>query len=146
MISFQLHGVDELRRRLSPFRLEQAVTTSLKLVARELTSEVRKRTPEGKTGKLRRTLRILARGDGFVVAFAQPYAGFVEFGTRPHMIFPRKAKALRFVVGGRVVFAKHVRHPGTKGAHMVERTLHEEGPRMLALFRREVMRAMEAGP
>jgi len=55
------------------------------------------------------------------------YAGFVEFGTRPHVIVPRNRKALRFAasaagrrltgsprVGAAVVFAKRVMHPGTK--------------------------------
>lgn len=72
-----------------------------------------------------------------------PYAGHVEYGTRPHLILPldyhwgsRRAQrptsrvtgkrvsgvsagagrgmALRFTVGGRVVFRRSVRHPGTR--------------------------------
>lgn len=43
-----------------------------------------------------------------------PYAKFIENGTRPHVIVPRNAKALRFVVNGQVVFAKKVNHPGTR--------------------------------
>lgn len=35
-------------------------------------------------------------------------------GTRPHIIRPRNAKVLRFKVGGKVVYASLVRHPGTK--------------------------------
>lgn len=42
------------------------------------------------------------------------YALYVHEGTRPHVIRPRRAKALRFEVGGRVVFAKMVRHPGVR--------------------------------
>lgn len=42
------------------------------------------------------------------------YARFVEDGTRPHVIRPRTAKALRFTVGGQVVFARYVNHPGTR--------------------------------
>lgn len=42
------------------------------------------------------------------------YAVFVHEGTRPHLIRPRTARALRFDVGGRTVFAKSVHHPGTK--------------------------------
>ena len=42
------------------------------------------------------------------------YAGFVHEGTRPHVIFPRRARALRFNVAGRTVFAAKVNHPGTK--------------------------------
>ena len=36
-------------------------------------------------------------------------------GTPPHIIRARRRKALRFVVGGRVVFRRQVRHPGTTG-------------------------------
>lgn len=40
-------------------------------------------------------------------------AGFNEYGTRPHVIRPKRGKALRFQTGGRVVFARRVNHPGT---------------------------------
>lgn len=42
------------------------------------------------------------------------YALFHHEGTRPHVIRPRRAKALRFVSGGQVIFASKVNHPGTK--------------------------------
>lgn len=43
-----------------------------------------------------------------------PYSAFVHQGTRPHVIRPRNASALRFEVGGRRVFASSVNHPGTR--------------------------------
>lgn len=42
------------------------------------------------------------------------YAGFVAGGTIPHPIRPVRARVLRFKVGGDVVFAAHVNHPGTQ--------------------------------
>jgi phage gpG-like protein len=44
------------------------------------------------------------------------YAKIHEFGgqTPPHDIYPSKAKALHFTIGGREVFAKVVHHPGSK--------------------------------
>ncbi|QRY48157.1 hypothetical protein JVX93_16055 [Mycolicibacterium boenickei] len=42
------------------------------------------------------------------------YALHLHDGSRPHVIRPVKAQALRFQIGGRTVFAKLVRHPGTK--------------------------------
>lgn len=44
------------------------------------------------------------------------YGKIHEFGGRtpPHDIYPKKADALHFVVGGREVFAKVVHHPGSK--------------------------------
>lgn len=49
-----------------------------------------------------------------------PYAPFVEFRTKPHIILPRNAKVLRFVVGGVTVYAKKVKHPGSKAMPFVE--------------------------
>lgn len=42
------------------------------------------------------------------------YASFVSDGTKPHLIQARRARYLHFFVGGREVFTKRVRHPGTK--------------------------------
>jgi hypothetical protein len=42
------------------------------------------------------------------------YGYWVREGTPPHDIFPRYKKALRFDIDGDIIFAKHVRHPGTK--------------------------------
>lgn len=43
-----------------------------------------------------------------------PYSAFVHQGTRPHVIRPRNAAALRFQMGNRTVFASSVNHPGTR--------------------------------
>lgn len=51
--------------------------------------------------------------EGGVTAHAD-YAAAVHEGSRPHIIRPRRAQALRFEVGGRTVYARMVRHPGTK--------------------------------
>ncbi len=44
------------------------------------------------------------------------YARIHELGgtTRPHVIRPRRAKALAFQMGGRQVFARAVNHPGSR--------------------------------
>lgn len=48
-----------------------------------------------------------------------PYAGFIEAGTRPHVIVAH-GKALRFVVGGQLLFRKRVFHPGTSPQRVIE--------------------------
>lgn len=45
------------------------------------------------------------------------------FGTPPRIIRPRRRKALRFITGGRVVFATRVRHPGTTANPYLQRAL-----------------------
>lgn len=56
----------------------------------------------------------LPEGPAVEVGSEEPHALLHHEGTRPHMIFPKTARALRFEVGGRVVFAQSVDHPGTK--------------------------------
>lgn len=50
---------------------------------------------------------------GTVVA-DDPKALMHHEGTVPHIIAARKAKSLRFKSRGRIVYAKVVRHPGTR--------------------------------
>lgn len=52
-----------------------------------------------------------------------PYAGYVRWGTRPHLIRARRAKALRFEIQGKEIFAKQVHHPGTKPNYFMERAV-----------------------
>lgn len=59
-----------------------------------------------------------------------PHAVFVEYGTRPHAIEPRRARVLRFVQAGQVRFAKRVWHPGTKPTHFMDDAA-TEGARFL---------------
>jgi len=44
-------------------------------------------------------------------------------GTAPHIIRARRKKSLRFTVGGKVVFRRQVRHPGTTGTHFLTKSL-----------------------
>lgn len=63
------------------------------------------------------------------------YAGFVNDGTPRHFIRPiggrsarnnsKKPGMLRFIVGGRVVYARVVDHPGTKARPFLDRALRE---------------------
>jgi hypothetical protein len=76
-----------------------------------------KRVVPVRTGTLRRSItsRVEDGGNRGVVGTNVPYARPVHEGSKPHIIRPRRAKALRFQAGGETVFAKFVRHPGTRG-------------------------------
>ncbi|WP_037899876.1 hypothetical protein [Streptomyces sp. NRRL S-350] len=65
------------------------------------------------------------RGLQGVVSCDHPATLFVLNGTRPHVIRPRRAKALRFEVSGHVVFAARVNHPGTRANNFLGRALRE---------------------
>jgi hypothetical protein len=52
------------------------------------------------------------------------YLGYVLAGTPPHMILPH-GQALRFMIGGEVVYAAAVFHPGTSPNNFMLRALPE---------------------
>lgn len=76
-----------------------------------------------KSGRLRGTIRIEEGGNlrgvaaSVTVVAGRPgmrYTGWHHDGTRAHDIYPTRKQALKFTGGGGVVFARRVRHPGTK--------------------------------
>lgn len=52
------------------------------------------------------------------------YALMHHEGTRPHMIFPKEREVLRFSAGGRIVYTRAVRHPGTRPNRYLSSQLH----------------------
>lgn len=65
------------------------------------------------------------RGLAAYVISEHPATQYVIYGTRPHVIRPRRAHALRFEVGGRAVYAAYVHHPGTRPNDFLARALRE---------------------
>jgi hypothetical protein len=63
------------------------------------------------------------RGLQGVVTCDHPAVFYVLDGTRPHLIRARRAKFLRFEVGGQVLYRKVVRHPGTDPNDFMGRAL-----------------------
>lgn len=71
------------------------------------------------TGRLAREIHPEIINQGFTLISnvrseaGYSYTGVTRLGHRTAYIYPRKAKALRFTIGGRVIFAKRVRgyHP-----------------------------------
>ena len=51
------------------------------------------------------------------------YLGYHHDGTPPHVIRARRRHALRFTIGGRVVFVRSVHHPGSRGTRFLTRAL-----------------------
>lgn len=91
-----------------------------------------------KTGKLAKSWKqtpAVEQGDGYMteVGTDVDYAPYVENGTglygpkhAKYLIKPRApGGTLRFVVDGKVVFAKYVWHPGSPGAYMMAKSLNE---------------------
>lgn len=74
--------------------------------------------PDPSHGHLRDTIvKRFGNSNGELSIFVgsdHPIALLHHEGTSPHEIIPRNAQVLRFTIGGTVVFATHVSHPGTK--------------------------------
>lgn len=92
------------------------------------------------TGRLRSSIRVERRSffgfrSRWIIGSDVEYAEMVHDGTRPHIIRPRRARALRFRMGGRIVYAKFVRHPGTRARPFLDRALREVSARLGFDFR-----------
>jgi hypothetical protein len=91
------------------------------------------RTAPRRTGRLAESVRIIQGLDYVRVGPTVPYAVFVEYGTRPHEILPRHAKALRFEAEGKTIFAKRVWHPGFQPRFFMFHALQAAEPRIREL-------------
>jgi len=109
--------------------LSRASLRNVSDVADQVEVQAKILAPVGQTGHLRGSIRKIPvfsiRGPTFRVEATASYAPFVENDTRPHDIKARNAKFLRFRVGGRVVYAKIVHHPGTKGQHFLAKAVRQ---------------------
>ena len=101
------------------------VGIDLRRRARRVEAAARRRAPGSMKDGIVSGLRGSGKNLHAYVASTHPASEFVINGTRPHQIRPVRAKALRFRVGGRIVYAKLVRHPGTKPNDFLNKALRE---------------------
>ena len=117
--------------RINELRFSPAGPVGRDLTKRLRTLELRGRTSAGvDTGALRANisrseLKKIRTGLEGRVGSSKKYAAAHHEGARPHVIVPRKAKALKFKVAGKVVFARRVNHPGNRPNPYLARWLRE---------------------
>lgn len=95
---------------------QSQITTQQVLIesANHILAEMESRVPV-KTGKLRTSLSIRIETNKVIIGPHTSYDAAVEFGSKPHVIVPKKpGGVLVFTVGGTKVFTRKVRHPGTR--------------------------------
>lgn len=85
-------------------------------------------------------------GQSVAVGSDSPIAPFIEYGTRPHTIRPRAARALAFDAGGGTVFATVVNHPGTRPSPVLENALTESEPGIAELVNDALTTVATGGP
>jgi hypothetical protein len=127
----RVEGVPELTARLEA--VQDVPKTMLRRVGIRAVAEQKRRVAR-KTGNTARTIRLVSVTRTAATTDVSGAGPYLESGTKAHEIRPRRAKVLRFgaagaskTLGGRVrtgevrrlgkgafVFARAVRHPGTK--------------------------------
>lgn len=105
--------LDDLRLQLT-----RKVTTAARILSDDWERELKDNSPVD-SGEMREATKtdVSARFGGITVTATvdTDYAEMVSGGTRPHVITPRTARALRFVASsGEVVYAQRVNHPGAQ--------------------------------
>lgn len=155
-LQIQIQGINELRMALRhyPKISEPILQRAIEATSAVFAKHTLKNDPvPWRTGNLLQSFRFTtARLQARWFPTAK-YAPFVEYGTRPHMIFPRNAKVLawqkggggKYVTGasgkryyksskGIMVFAAHVRHPGTRAKPFMKKILQRSTPDVSKLF------------
>lgn len=87
-----------------------------------------------KRGWLRASIHAEQNGAGRTVIMGSthaPYARFVEYGTRPHYIYPRLKKALWWPTAGHP--RRSVYHPGTRAYHVITGAAYDAAKRGLPI-------------
>lgn len=123
-ITIQTTGLKEVRGELLqlPERLEREVIRQMSEIA--LRSVEAGAARHNKTGAMFQSIFNRAVPGGREVGHdpqRAAHAMFVIFGTRPHKIYPKNKKALRWAGGGGFIFARFVNHPGYIGDNYMTR-------------------------
>ena len=95
-------------------RMQRAVMLNFRAGGRPAWAglKARRGRPLLDTGRLRDSITAASDSKQAVVGTGVSYAPYHQFGTAPHVITARRAKALAFKVGNRTIYRKSVNHPG----------------------------------
>lgn len=126
------------RLRGATVRLAAEAERAVQETAAEAREAIAKDYWQDRSGDAARETKILVLGRfARRVRVGVPYAKVLDEGSDPHVIEPRRAKALHF--GGR--FAARVNHPGTRGFDFVRKESAKAKRRLRARLRRAIARA-----
>lgn len=111
-------AIDAFRRM--PDKFSKTMRLTMKKAVRDLKSYAQQNHLfTSRKGNLERSISSDVSDDPltgvvFVDLGVAPYGIYVHEGTKPHSIFPKRKKALRWAQGGGFIFSKDVLHPGTE--------------------------------
>jgi phage gpG-like protein len=154
MITMQIIGARELVARLDamPGRVKDGLARAVARLGLELQRKVQAEKLTGqvlkvRTGSLRSSINTEISEAAEEVAASVGtnirYARIHEYGVdHPWLIEAKAAKALRFEIGGRTVFARSVRHPPLPERSFLRSALREMQPKIEAGLREAVAQAI----
>lgn len=144
-IHTEIHGLRDILGRYTRTDISDIAHRELGGVRDRAVALTRDEAP-ARTGELRRGIHASIRRNPIRldVFSPVPYTTYVLKGTKPHTIFPRFARVLRFAVGGKIVFARRMRHPGTRPNRFDARAFGRLLPELTAAAQRIKARTYSA--
>lgn len=110
--------------------LKNATASTLQEAGFKIEEEAKKAAPVD-SGYYRNNIGFDGRNK--VIANAD-YSAALEYGSKPHIIEPKTAKALHFKSDGQDVFTKRVKHPGTKPLAVMRNAAHKVQKQVGGMF------------
>lgn len=148
-ISVKITGEVELERTLKriPDQLEAMIPYALEETGNRAV-EAMKSLVRVKTGLLRDSIYTMRDPGGQRIGVAAPHGVFIEAGTRPHVITPRRPGGLLRWESppGTVHWAKRVQHPGTRPYPFFKPVVMIIPRMMREIFNVEASRVMRVEP
>lgn len=111
--------VTQLQKLRDGFRdarenIRRTLMSDLEWGAEQVKLKMRENAPVD-TGFLRDNIHVIKIGNAYEIGPVNvPYARPQEYGAKPHTITAGPGKTLAFMMNGKMVFVKSVKHPGNK--------------------------------
>lgn len=100
-------------------KIKRSINHASSLLAQEVWGNIMEFSPQDH-GRLAGSWKLQKQGDRlYLIGTSVQYALVQDQGSDPYEIYPRQAKSLRFVIGGQVIYAKSVSHPGIQGTNYI---------------------------
>jgi len=144
-IELDTAGIDAMAKLLkeAPAIMQEELSKAVTALALFIEGEAKHNCPVD-TGNLRASIHTVVESlfEAYVGTNTQ-YAPDVEYGTDPHVITARNAKALHFFGKNGPVFARSVKHPGTTAQPYLEPAYEAGRKRSKRVFDAAMQRAMK---
>ena len=113
-------------------KLARATSTAHRLLATEVWGNIRENAPQDH-GRLAGSLHLSGGDTESTIGSAVRYAAVQEEGSGPYTIYPRNGRVLAFNIGGQMIYATRVEHPGVPAKRYIERSI-EQGQARIPSF------------